>query len=240
MLRSEKKKKEMAMPIAMLLRSIVMQASESVLTTLGLDNGFGGAQIRMCVPDTLGSDAFRKHQVYSFFNGFITQPYNDNSLCLTATDEYTVQPIPSRRGQGWGIVMQPCGVLPNANNSWDLNANGAIVLTSLNLCIDIAGYGQASGTMAQLWPCTKVRPGTLPCQPPTAQCVPNAKCTCVANQRFEWTNTGNVRRSKEFHSFAAPFLIDLRHLHPIHRFSPRTRGSASTLALAAREAKSAT
>ncbi len=59
-----------------------------------------------CVPDTLGSDAFRKHQVYSFFDGAIAQPYNNN-LCLTATDEYTVQPIPTHKGQGWGIVMLP-------------------------------------------------------------------------------------------------------------------------------------
>ena len=151
---------------------------------------FGGAKINACVPDTLGSNQYRKYQVYNFFEGKITQPFNDN-LCLTATNEYTVQPIPSVRGQGWGLVMKACGEA-NANNTWRLSAEGQIVLTSLQFCIDIAAYQRESGSPAHLWPCTEVRPGTLPCEPPTAQCVGGENCTCVANQRFRWTSSGNV------------------------------------------------
>ena len=151
---------------------------------------FGGAKIKICVPDTLGSNEYRKHQVYNFFEGKITQPFNDN-LCLTATDEYAVQPIPSVRGQGWGLVMKTCGEA-NANNTWELSAEGQIILTSLKFCIDIAGYQRESGSPAHLWPCTEVQPGTHACEPPTARCVGGENCTCVANQRFRWTSSGNV------------------------------------------------
>jgi hypothetical protein len=147
----------------------------------------GLAVLRKCVPDTLGSDAFRKHQVYTFASGHITQPNNDG-VCLTATDAVEVQPAAGPRGMAWGIWMQPCTAAAAANQTWELTAHGNIVLAALGMCIDIAGYGTESGSVAHLWPCTN--PGTNPC-PPTTHC-PSTSCTCVANQQWTWEPDGNV------------------------------------------------
>lgn len=146
----------------------------------------GALQIRSCVPDTLGSEAFRKHQVFNFDEGSIKQPFNNN-LCLTATDSFEVQRGP-RRGMGWGIQMQPCSPSLAANQTWALNEHGNIVLTSLGMCIDIAGYATSSGSAGHIWQCTL--PGKNPCSPSTK--CPSTACTCVANQEFQWAANGNV------------------------------------------------
>ena len=149
----------------------------------------GAAQIRKCIPDTLGSEYVRKHQIFAFDEGRITQPHN-RGLCLTATSSYTVQnpPGPVLHGRGWGIDMQPCSDAQTANQTWSLNGHGQIFNPALSMCIDMAGYGTAPGAPAQMWPCTA--PDTNSC-PPTHAC-PATNCTCVANQQFRWEPNGNV------------------------------------------------
>ena len=145
------------------------------------------ARISHCIPDTLGSEAFRQHQVFAYDEGRIQQPLS-GGLCLTATDAVTVQPVPSHRGQGWGLVVEPCTAAQAANQTWELAEGGNIVLTSLGLCVDIAGYSRKAGAPAHIWPCTA--PGTNPC-PPSTSC-PATQCTCVANQQFRWAADGNI------------------------------------------------
>jgi beta-glucosidase-like glycosyl hydrolase len=156
--------------------------------SFGSGAGSSSARISKCIPDTLGSEAFRQHQVFAFDEGRITQPLS-GGLCLTATDAVTVQPVPSRRGQGWGLLVETCKPAAQAaNQTWALTEGGNVVLASLGLCVDIAGYRRTDGAPAHLWPCTA--PGANPC-PPSVPC-PATSCTCVANQQFRWAADGNV------------------------------------------------
>ena len=134
----------------------------------------GAAMVNTCVPDTLGSEAFRRHQVFEYVRGAVVQPLN-GGVCLTATDEYSVQPVRAHRGQGWGLVMAPCTTAAGVNQSWELSGSGQLLLTSLNLCVDVAGYGSAPRSLAHLWPCTEVPAGGSAC-PATARC-PDPNCT---------------------------------------------------------------
>ncbi len=147
----------------------------------------GAAQIRACVPQLLGAQ--RQHQVFAFDQGKITQPLN-GAQCLTATDSFTVQPAPGPRGMAWGIIMAPCSSANVENQTWELTQNGNIVLPSTKLCIDIASYKTKSGSLAHLWPCTKVPPGGHAC--PTTTLCPTTTCTCVSNQQFDWQSSGSV------------------------------------------------
>ncbi len=169
---------------SLLITAALVAASETAFAS-AVESG--AARISKCIPNTLGSDELRKHQVFDFDEGRITQPF-DSGLCLTATDNITVQPVPSHRGEGWGMVMRPCDKAQAANQTWEINEHGNILLTSLNLCVDIAGYKTADGSLAHIWPCTD--PGSNPC-PPATQC-PSKTCTCVANQQFRWQGDGNV------------------------------------------------
>ena len=166
----------------------VASRAPTLKTDDGAGNNPGAAMLRTCVPDLLGAQ--RKHQVFDYEEGLIKQPLNDG-LCLTATDSFEVQPAPGGpRGRSWGIEMAPCEKAQAANQTWELKPQGSIVLSSLGLCIDIAGYGKTSGARAHLWPCTTVPPSGHAC-PPTAGC-PSTTCTCVANQQWDWRPSGAV------------------------------------------------
>ena len=155
--------------------------------------GAGGAMVNLCVPDTLGSDAFRKHQVCEFFDVKITQPYN-GGLCLTATDVYTVQRCRRTRVTAgararWGIVMAACGKQPNANNTWErAQRRGADPVAGpadlLRRHRRVRERPRLSGAHVAVHGGCARRSAAVQC--------PNPKCTCVASQRFSCTKTGNV------------------------------------------------
>jgi hypothetical protein len=154
------------------------------------------AQLRKCVPDTLGSEWQRQHQVWAFEEGRITQPLRSGAaLCLTASAASMVQPAPGPRGMAWGIGLQPCVGARRANQSWSLNPQGAIVLSSLGMCIDVAGYDSQPGAQLHLWRCTEPGAGPGGSCPPTvrgAAACQAANCTCTANQQWTWAADGNV------------------------------------------------
>eukprot|EP00041_Stephanoeca_diplocostata_P034273 m.1156162 g.1156162 ORF g.1156162 m.1156162 type:complete len:985 (+) comp24492_c0_seq2:78-3032(+) len=132
------------------------------------------AVITTCIPATLGSETFRKDQIWQYSSGKITQPGNPG-LCLTTTTKVTVQNAP-------GLMMLPCAAATAdpvlaANQTWELSPHGQI--KQHGDCIDVAGYGSVPDSALHLWTCTSTDPGPAP--PATDK-----------NQLWAWSDDGSV------------------------------------------------
>ena len=52
---------------------------------------------------------------------------------------------------GTKVMLWACN--GQANQQWNLNANGTVTNRQSGLCLDAAGAGVANGTPVQLWSC---------------------------------------------------------------------------------------
>jgi beta-D-xylosidase 4 len=133
----------------------------------------GEATLTTCIPATLGSESFRRNQVWEYTAGRIKQPAFPD-LCLTTTNLTIVQ------GKA-GIMVLPCQTtVPEvaANQTWELSPLGQLIQGGR--CIDVAGYSTSPGAQLHLWRCTPVIPPPPP--PQTSK-----------NQQWEWNPDGSVR-----------------------------------------------
>jgi hypothetical protein len=85
------------------------------------DDGSSPLRIMTCVPNTLGSESFRAHQMWEYDVGKITQPAFP-TLCLTVSSVFVEQ-------QGApGLEMLPCNATAAQNQTWELSDIGQLVL----------------------------------------------------------------------------------------------------------------
>ena len=129
---------------ALLLQAVIAgNATGGVSADIDED---GYARLRTCIPNTLGSQAFRKYQSFKLSNDRITQPYNDGQ-CLTVTGSRIVQSEPA-------LNMQPCAEALAANQTWQVNADhGRIVSTASGMCVDVQGGKPTDGALLHMWSC---------------------------------------------------------------------------------------
>jgi hypothetical protein len=64
-------------------------------------------------------------------------------MCLDASGQGTTD--------GTGVVISDCN--GDANQQWNINANGTITGVESGLCLDADGAGTAIGTRVILWSC---------------------------------------------------------------------------------------